>query len=486
MIMPDIPSPAGSSAFEAYTQERINHWDAVAQKMDAWKSWGRFYANRLRDVYRFQIPPGQDVLEIGCGQGDLLAALQAKNAVGIDFSAEMIARARITHPKIIFQQADAHTFDLGERTFDYIILSDVVNDLYDVAGVLEQVKLHTHPRTRLILNYYSRVWELPLVVARQLGLAKPNLAQNWLTWTDIDNLLALAGFETIRSWQEVLLPLPIPLLEPLFNRILVRLWPLNYAALANFTLARPAPDHSSQQEKFKVSVVIPARNEAGNIRDIYKRVPEMGAGTELVFVEGHSRDETYEVIEKVISTGDRNAVVLRQTGIGKADAVREGFSKAKGDILMILDADLSVSPESLPGFYNTIIQGTGEFINGVRLVYPMEKQAMRFLNFIGNKMFSMIFSWLLGQQIKDTLCGTKVLWRQDYELIAANRAYFGDFDPFGDFDLILGAVKLNRKLVDFPIRYQARTYGETNIKRWRHGWLLVRMVAFAAKRIKFV
>ncbi|MGD2027285.1 MAG: glycosyltransferase [Anaerolineales bacterium] len=486
MSLPDTPLPAGSSGFEAYTQERINHWDAVAQKMDTWKSWGRSYANRLQEVYRFQIPPDQDVLEVGCGQGDLLAALQAKNAVGIDFSAEMIARGRIAHPEVVFKHADAHTFDLDGRKFDYIILSDVVNDLYDVAGVLEQVKSHTHPRTRLILNYYSRVWEMPLIIARQLGLAKQNLAQNWLTWTDIDNLLALAGFETIRSWQEVLLPLPIPLLEPLFNRILVRLWPLNYAGLANFTLARPAPPQSSQQKEFRVSVVIPARNEAGNIGKIYRRVPEMGAGTELVFVEGHSRDDTYEAIERVISAGDRNAVLLRQPGIGKADAVREGFRKANGDILMILDADLSVAPERLPGFYNTITQGTGEFINGVRLVYPMEKQAMRFLNFIGNKIFSMIFSWLLGQQIKDTLCGTKVLWRQDYELIAANRAYFGDFDPFGDFDLILGAVKLNRKLVDFPIRYQARTYGETNIKRWRHGWLLVRMVAFAAKRIKFV
>lgn len=483
---PLSPPPAAPDAYQAYTRERVSHWDAVARKMDSWESWGRFYGRRLEQVYQFLIPPDQRVLEVGCGRGDLLAALQADTAVGIDFSAEMVSRAKDAHPGVIFLEADAHTLDLGGLVFDYIILSDVINDMWDVAGVLEQLKACTHPETRLILNYYSRVWEMPLAAARSLGLAKPSLEQNWLTSMDVDNLLALTGFETIRSWQEVLLPLPIPLLEPLSNRVLARLWPLKYLSLANFTLARPVAKSNPRTGKFQVSVVIPARNEAGNIEDIYRRVPEMGIGTELIFVEGHSKDETYPTIEQVIARGERDAKLIKQTGTGKADAVRAGFSQAMGDILMILDADLSVAPESLPGFYNAIVQGRGEFINGVRLVYPMEKQAMRFLNFLGNKLFSTIFSWLLGQQIKDTLCGTKVLWRRDYELIAANRAYFGDFDPFGDFDLILGAVKLNRKLVDYPVRYQARTYGETNIKRWRHGWLLIRMAAFAARRIKFV
>lgn len=486
MTNPGTQTPATHAAFTAYSQERIRHWDAVARTMEGWQSWGRFYARRLEQIYHFLISPGQRVLEIGCGEGDLLASLNAETAIGMDFSSEMVARARAKHPGITFIEADAHDLELGETPFDTIILSDLVNDLWDVAAVLEQVKPYCHPQTRLVLNYYSRVWELPLAVARVLHLAKPNLEQNWLTSKDLDNLLALTGFETIRSWQEVLLPLPIPLLEPLFNQVLVRLWPFNYLALANFTIARPAPQPGSLPQNPRVSVVIPARNEAGNIPDLYRRTPEMGAGTELIFVEGHSKDNTYAAIEEVIAAGNRDAVLLKQPGKGKADAVRAGFSRARGDILMILDADLSVAPESLPGFFNAIVMGKGEFINGVRLVYPMEKQAMRFFNFIGNKAFSMIFSWLIGQQIKDTLCGTKVLWRRDYELIAANRAYFGDFDPFGDFDLILGAVKLNRKLVDFPVRYQARTYGETNIKRWKHGWLLIKMVGFAARRIKFV
>jgi glycosyltransferase involved in cell wall biosynthesis len=313
------------------------------------------------------------------------------------------------------------------------------------------------------------------------------LYQNWLTVEDVSNLLSLADCEVIKQSQEVLLPLPIPFLTDLCNRYLVKLWPFNHLALTNFIVARPRPRLDECAKRPSLSVIIPARNEAGNIPDIFARTPEMGEGTELVFVEGHSRDDTYAVIETMIAAHPkRSCQLLRQTGVGKGDAVRLGFAHARGDILMILDADLTVPPEDLPRFYKSLWSGKGEFINGVRLVYPMEKQAMRFLNLLGNKFFSLAFSWLLGQPIKDTLCGTKVLWKRDYEAIAANRAYFGDFDPFGDFDLVFGAVKLNLKITDLPIRYRERTYGTTNIERWKHGWLLLKMVIFAARRLKFV
>ena len=276
-----------------------------------------------------------------------------------------------------------------------------------------------------------------------------------------------------------------PFLGSLLNRFLVRFWPFSHLALANFLVARPQP--IEVKEKPSVSVIVPARNEAGNISTIFKRLPKMGRETELIFVEGHSQDDTFVVIEREIAAHSSTpSRVYRQTGIGKADAVRLGFEQAHGEILMILDADLTVPPEDLPRFYQALCNRTGEFINGVRLVYPMEQQAMRTLNLLGNKFFSIAFSWLLGQSIKDTLCGTKVLWKKDYELISSNRSYFGEFDPFGDYDLIFGAAKLNLKIVDLPIRYRERTYGSTNIHRWRHGWLLVKMVAFAARRLKFV
>ena len=470
-----------NSAAQIYQQTRIAHWDAIARKRASWRGMGSWYHRRLQEIYYFHIGPNQKILEIGCAEGNLLAALKPTRGVGIDFSEAMIRRAKELHPELEFIRADAHDLSGFNETFDAIILSDLVNDLWDVQRVLEQIKPLCAPHTRIILNLYSRLWQAPLGLAQKLNLATPNLYQNWLTREDIDALLRLANFETIRVTQEILWPLP---LGGLANRFLVRLWPFYELALANVVIARPAPERTSEPV---VSVIVPARDESGNIKAIFERVPQMGRKTELIFVEGHSRDDTYAAIERETAAHPATpSLLLRQTGIGKADAVRLGFAKAKGDVLIILDADLTVPPEDLPRFYEALVSGKGEFINGVRLVYPMEKEAMRTVNLLGNKFFSMAFSWLLGQPIKDTLCGTKVLWKRDYEQIAANRSYFGDFDPFGDYDLIFGAAKLNRRIIDLPIRYRERTYGSTNISRWKHGWLLLRMVMFAARRIKFV
>lgn len=474
----------GDVKFASYQRSRRNHWDAVARKMDSWAGWSRTYHERLTQVYRFWVAPGQRILEVGCGRGDLLASLRPSRGVGVDFSPEMMRRARILYPELEFIEADGHNMQMLEGPFDVIILSDLIDDLWDVQEVFEQLKRFCHPRTRLIINSYSRLWEPPLIIAEKLGAAKPKLTQNWLTVDDVADLLNLSGFEVIRSWQEVLWPLWTPGIAGLCNKILVKLWPFKLFAMTNFILTRPCPAKSSKVPL--VSVIVPARNEAGNIAQIFARTPEMGSGTELVFVEGHSRDDTYSIIEQEIAAHpDRKSQLHCQTGVGKGDAVRLGFARAKGDVLMILDADMTVPPEDLPRFYEALHSGRGEFINGVRLVYPMEDEAMCFFNFMGNKFFSLAFSWLLGQPIKDTLCGTKVLWKRDYELIAANRAHFGDFDPFGDYDLIFGATKLGLKIADLPIRYRARTYGSTNIQRWRHGWLLLRMLIFAAKGIKF-
>ncbi len=473
-------------AYSSYQRARIAHWDAVARAWDHSSGWGAAYRSRLQELYRLLVAPGQRVIEIGSGRGDLLAALEPSYGVGVDFSGEMLRRARQCHPNLRFLQADAHELALAEP-FDVIILSDLANDLWDVQTVLARLALLTHPGTRLILNSYSRVWELPLELAQLLELKKPTLEQNWLTNEDLAWLLHLADFEIVRRFAEVLWPLPPRALATVANRFLVKLWPFRLLALTNFLVARPRQPAWPRPAEPMVSVIVPARNEAGNVPHIFSRVPTMGRETELVFVEGHSRDDTYATIEaQMAAHPERRCQLLRQTGVGKGDAVRLGFANANGDVLMILDADLTVPPEDLPRFYEALRSGKADFANGVRLVYPMEKQAMRFLNLLANKFFSLAFSWLLGQSIKDTLCGTKVLWRRDYELIAANRHHFGDFDPFGDFDLLFGAARLNLKIIDVPIRYRERTYGTTNIQRWMHGALLIRMVLFAAGRIKFV
>ena len=443
----------------------------------------RHYHRLLQRHYSFLIPPGMNVLEVGCGLGDLIAAVKPARGVGLDFSAATIELARQRHPALEFRVAEACEFRAGEK-FDYIIVSDLVNNLPDVQFFFERLREACHPGTRLILNFFNNLWRPILAGAEAAGLKAPNPAQSWFAASDTENLLRLAGWEIVKTESKILWPAGTPLLSPLLNRWAAPL--LKHFCLTVFQVARMAPA-AAPERHFSCSVVIPARNEAGNIEAAVQRVPEMGLGTEIIFIEGHSKDNTWEEIQRVAASySGRNIKTLRQQSKGKGGAVREAFAAATGDILFILDADLTMPPEQLPKFYEAARSGKAEFVNGVRLVYPMEQEAMQFLNMIANKLFGLSFSWLLGQRIKDTLCGTKVLFRKDYEAIARNRSYFGDFDPFGDFDLLFGAAKLNLRLVDLPIRYQARTYGETNIHRWRHGWLLLRMVVFAARRMKFI
>ncbi|EFO33340.1 glycosyl transferase family protein [Roseibium sp. TrichSKD4] len=483
------PMSASKSECETFDSE-LNDYQETRQKFwdtnwDSRKTFSRYYHARMHTVYRNVILEGTSVLEIGCGTGSVLAASKPSIGVGLDFSVSVIEQAKKQHPHLEFVLADAHGFDLGNRKFDYIILSDLVNELWDVQTVLEGLRPYCKPETRVIINFFSHLWNPPLRAVRAMGLATPQLPQNWLTVHDMRNLLELSGFQPLRNWTEVIVPTWIPLLSDFANRYLAKIVPFRWLSLTHLMVARPVP--KPLQVNPTVSVIVAARNESGHIEELMTRIPEMGGGTEIVFVEGNSTDDTYEAIERAIAAHpERNAKLFKQKGKGKGDAVRLGFEQASGDILMILDADITVPPEDLPRFYDLIASGSAEFVNGVRLVYPMQEEAMRFFNLIGNKFFSQAFSWLLGQPIRDTLCGTKVLRKADYNRIADNRSFFGDFDPFGDFDLLFGAARLNLKIQEVPIRYRARRYGETNISRWRHGWLLLKMVAFAARRIKFI
>jgi len=299
------------------------------------------------------------------------------------------------------------------------------------------------------------------------------------------NLLHLTDFEVIQSRKHILMPKRVPLVSALANRYLAHLPGVRHLCLTNWVVARPL--HLEGRMLPRVSVICPCRNEAGNIQQIVDRLPSMGSHTELILVEGHSTDDTLAVCRRIAaSQPERNITVLVQEGRGKGDAVRLGFSHAQGDILMILDADASVAPEDLASFYDALVSGKGEFINGCRLVYTVEPKAMRFLNLLGNRFFALLLSTLIGQPIKDSLCGTKVLWRSRYQELARGRAYFGELDPFGDFDLLFGAAKLNLKIVEIPIRYRPRAYGATNIRRFADGWLLLRMSAKAAAKLFFI
>ncbi|HKQ37247.1 MAG TPA: glycosyltransferase [Verrucomicrobiae bacterium] len=445
------------------------------------KECARHYHALLRRYFAFLVAPGLRVLELGSGLGDLLAALKPARGVGVDFSARMVEQARQRHPQLEFEVAEAGEWRSQEQ-FDYILLSDLVNDVPDVQAILQEAARHATPDTRLVLNFFNYLWRPILAAAEKVGAKSPTLIQNWLSLADIKNLLHLAGWEVVKTDARIVWPLRTPLVERLLNRWLAPL--LKHLCLTVFVVARR---RSEKMRDYTCSVIVPARNEQGNIEAAVLRTPQLGLGTELIFIEGHSRDKTWEEIQRVAAKyPHRKIKCLKQQSNGKGGAVREAFAQASGELLFILDSDLTVAPEDLPKFYHAAANGLADFVNGVRLVYPMENQAMRFFNMVGNKFFSLAFTWLLGQPVKDTLCGTKVLFRRHYDLIAKNRNYFGDFDPFGDFDLLFGAARLNLRIVDLPVRYHARTYGETNISRWKHGWLLLRMVMFAARRLKFL
>jgi SAM-dependent methyltransferase len=456
-------------------------FDDYADHEDRWRRRTRGYHRVIEQVYRFQVPPESSVLEIGCGSGSLLAALRPRTGVGVDISARMVERARRLHPQLTFVQVAGEDLELGQR-FDYIVLSDVLPFAYDLLAVLESVRRHSDHGTRIILNTYSRAWRPALRLLELLRLRPSSPTRNWVSPLDIRNLLELSGFEVLSSAERILLPLRVPFLSTFLNGFVASVWPFNHLCLTYWTVARlqAAPVSATT-----VSVVCPCRNEEGHIASLVERLPEFGTAMELIFVEGGSTDGTRAEIDRQRALHpERDISLLAQSGKGKGDAVRAGFAAAKHDVLMILDGDMTVRPEDLPKFYRAVVEGRGELINGSRLVYDMEPGAMRFLNVLGNKVFSRLFRATTGQQVKDTLCGTKVLRRGDYEKIARGREYFGEFDPFGDFDLLFGAARVNLKIVDMPVRYGARVYGDTNISRWRHGVLLLRMTVFAFWKFK--
>jgi SAM-dependent methyltransferase len=472
---------SGEEKRKAEYDELARFFDEFSATDERWQRRNATYHTLIRRIFRILIPADSRVLEIGSGSGDLLAALEPSVGVGVDLSPRMVELARRRHPGIVFRVADGEQIDLA-TTYDYIVLSDLVPYVHDLLRLFERIRAHSHQRTRVVISSYNPMWRPLLGLAERLRLKPRKPIRNWVSPADVENLLELSGFETVSSTTRILMPKWIPGLSFVLNAFVANLWPFNRLCVSYWIVARPAPEPLGE---LSVSVICPCRNEAGHVPQIVERLPAMGSATELIFVEGNSTDDTREVIERTIEANpDRDISLLAQTGKGKGDAVRTGFAAAKHDVLMILDGDITVPPEDLPKFYRAIVSNRGELVNGSRLVYDMEEGSMRFLNMLGNKTFSRVFGAITGQHVKDTLCGTKALRRDDYKSIEHARSFFGDFDPFGDFDLLFGAARLNLKIVDLPVRYGARSYGTTNISRFRHGLLLLRMSTFAFRKFR--
>jgi len=469
-------------------QKRLlrKEFDSLAAERVKWINRNNYFYKNDYKYMKFLIGEGTKVLELGCGAGHLLNELNPSYGVGIDLSEKMIECATKTYPNLNFIQGDVEDYELIssiDGTFDFIVLFDILGYLEDIEVLFDMLHSLCHSDTRVVIAYYSWRWEPILKLGEMLRLKMPSGNMNLISTDDTINFLNLADFEPVkREWKQ-LIPRRMLGIGTVINNIFGSLPMIRRLSLRNYVVARSIKN--IELKELSTTVLIPCRNEKGNIENAIKRLPQFCDDIEIIYVEGNSKDGTLEEIYRVIDKyAEKDIKVFVQDGKGKGDAVRKGFDNARGDVLMILDADLTVPPEDLPKFYKAIVSGKGEYINGTRLVYPMDDGAMRFLNFWANRTFSVLFTWLLNQRLTDTLCGTKVLTKKNYDRIVANRSYFGEFDPFGDFDLIFGASKLNLKIIEVPIRYAERGYGETQISRFRHGVLLLKMVIFAYRKLK--
>lgn len=475
---------------------------AQSRLYDSWLHKYRYYHRCMLAWYRFIIEPGTRVLHVGCKNGYLLHAVKAAHGVGIEIDTTMLTTAQNRYPHFIFYPSIA---DVPAEQFDYIVLSSILGTTDDVQDLLISLQPFCHERTRIILDWHSPLWRPMFWIAHMLRL-RQTYPHNWLWVSDMRLFAHLAHFEVITAGNQLLLPIYVPGISWLCNNILANIpgistlcmkrWLIMrttnfsirttcYSRLRTLCFDGQAVRTDCSPNSPSISIVIPCKNERGNIEQAILRIPQFNTATEIIFVDGHSKDGTFEEMQRVASCyPDKNIRLFVQPQKGKANAVHFGFQQATGDILMILDGDLTSPPEELPKFYDAITSNRGEFVNGARLIYVMEKKSMFFLNWIANHGFAWGFSWVLGQPIKDTLCGTKVLYKSDYERIAHTLSFFGVEDPFGDFDLLLGAGKLHLKIIDIPIHYKARSYGSTQIRRFYNGLFLARMWLLAAKRFK--
>jgi len=445
----------------------------------------RYYYDNLKRLLRFIVEPGRRVLQVHCDIGHLLDTVQPSRGLGLHASEGHLEIARRNHPQLEFRVADPHSFCLEEK-FDYVMLVNAVGDIVDVEATLLRCRAVMNPESRLVIAWTSYLWQPVFKLAERLGLKSRQPALNWFSPSDVDNLLTLTGFETVKENQALLMPINIPLLSWFLNRVVARIPPFHKLCYVKSLVARPV-HLRTDPERFSVSVIIPCKNEAGNVQDAVERIPDMGRHTEIIFCDDKSTDGTADKVREMQQKYPHKDIKLVDgPGISKSYNVWTGFDAAQSDILMILDADLTTIPEELPYFFDAIASGRGEFINGSRMIYPMAEDAMKPLNVLGNKMFSLAFSYLLGQRIKDTLCGTKVLWKRDYERMKPLRDSWGVTDRWGDYELIFGAAKLNLKIIDLPVHYLERIYGETKMtKRFKNAAVMARMCLAALKKLRF-
>jgi SAM-dependent methyltransferase len=473
--IPVTPRPSLLQQRQEFRARQLrDYFDALADRWDRYRSRNAYYHRTQRALFRTYIPEGLTVLEIGCATGDVLAAVRPEHGLGIDLSPGMVARAQAKHPHLSFIEADGVFFDTEAR-FDCIILNNLLEYVEDIQGLFENCRRLLTPRGRILITTLNPLWTPVLSMGTRMGLSTPDAQRSFVTGQDASNLLSLNGFEVVKLVRRMLLPKQIPLLTPIVNMVAAHTPLLRRLCITEFLVARPlvrGGEHS-------VSVVVPCYNEADNIEQCVRRVPFMGSHTEVIVVDDGSQDGTAERVTAALNPDVDVRCISYRPNRGKLHAVRTGFEAARGDILMILDADMTVPPEDLPYFYRPLREGLADFINGTRLIYPLANDSMKLQNFVGNKMFGVLVSWLTEMHLSDTLCGTKAFFREDY------RHFLMGYDPWGDFDLLFGAAQNTRKILEVPIHYEERRAGQSKMKSLAHTRALLKACWHGFRRVKY-
>ena len=440
------------------------HFDSIAGKFDQYQRRYRYYHYAINRFCRILIPRGARVLEIGCATGDLLNQVKPSEGVGIDLSPKMIEVARSKYPGLKFAVREAESPPL-EQSFDYIVMSNLLDYLPGIWVVLENAKRMLDEDGKLAITTINPVWEPIFRLGQKLHLRTPDTVRNFVTNKDIINLLELHNFQILKEGLQVFIPFYIPLFSPVINFMMQELPGLRQLCIMQYIVAKPR----RARKPLSCSVIIPCYNESGNIQECLRRIPKMGSFTEVIVVDDGSTDDTAAMVQAELNPDITIRLVSYPQNRGKGHAVREGFDHAVGDVLMILDADMAVGPEELPRFLQLMEDGVADFVNGTRVIYPMETKSMPILNYFGNKCFSIILSWIMRQRVSDTLCGTKAIFRKDYKKIVLQDS------SWGDFDLLFGAARLCLKMRELPVHYKVRKAGESKMKAFRHGWILLRV-----------
>ncbi len=437
------------------------HFDDLALRDDYWKRKNAYYYSTIKAFVSRIVSPGSSVLDVGCGTGEILAATEPSRGVGVDLSGKMIELARQKHSQHTFIHSPVEDLELNE-TFDYIIMVDVLDHAYDLMKVFQRLSRFCKPTTRIILTTGNPWWEPVYSLLEKIGAKMPKGPHNAIEKGNLRQIFQMMDLKINYSGFMLLFPRWIPVLSYLANSLGVRIWGINRLSAIQYMIVQPTAKNENNLG-LGCSVIIPCYNEQDNIEQAIRRVPSMGACTEIIAVSDGCTDGTVQKVKDLQREIKNLKLIEYSPNRGKGHAVRKGFEAATQDVLMILDADISTPPEELPWFFAPLNKGICQFVNGTRMVYPMQAQAMRTLNLFGNKLFGYIVSFIMQQSLTDTLCGTKAFYRKDLP-----RLRWGT-DKWGDFDLLFGAARMGSKIMEVPVHYMTRKTGESKMRSFRHG-----------------